>query len=82
MNHDGLIAGLRAKLAANRTLHREPPMRTLEDAAPETHARVEAVRAANPGLQAPPMREPQPAPTTDPDHQEETDMHEPEEAVS
>jgi phage tail protein X len=60
------VAALKAELAPTAG---PTARRTLEDMAeanPELHARVEAVRAANPGLAAPPLREPQPPPPPDP----------------
>jgi phage tail protein X len=60
------VAALKAELAPTAG---PTARRTLEDMAaanPDLHARVEAVRAANPGLAAPPLREPQPPPPPDP----------------
>lgn len=58
-------AVLRALLAANRGIHAEATRDGLEDMAeanPDLHRRVQAVRDANPGLQSPPLREPEPTP--------------------
>lgn len=62
-----LVAAARAEVA--RTTSGPTERRTLADMAeanPELHAKVEALRAANPGLEAPPMREPEPIPTPAP----------------
>ncbi len=59
------VAAVRAELAPTSG---PTERRTLEDLAaanPELHARVEAVRAASPGLREPPMQEP--IPTAEPE---------------
>jgi hypothetical protein len=59
------LAAIRATLAPTAGPTERRTLADMAEANPELHARVEAVRAANPGLQAPPMREPEPAEPTE-----------------
>jgi hypothetical protein len=72
------VAALKAELAPTSGPTARRTLEDLAEANPELHARVEAVRAANPGLQAPPLQEPLRDPTPD---QPDTEPDEPQEAV-
>jgi hypothetical protein len=53
------VAALKAELAPTSGPTERRTLEDLAEANPELHARVQAVRDANPGLQAPPMQEPE-----------------------
>lgn len=58
------VAALKAELAPTSGPTERRTLEDLAEANPELHARVAALREANPGLGAPPTREPDPQPVT------------------
>jgi hypothetical protein len=60
------VAAVKSELAPTSGPTARKTLADMAEANPELHARIERLRAENPGLAAPPMQEPEPPPPTPP----------------